>query len=81
MKRLFRRCGHAPGALSPEDQAAVDAFRAMLDALRDPEPWTPDAARTSPSGSAPSWSAPAPDRVTTTGPVMQRKSGCLSGDP
>jgi hypothetical protein len=41
MKRLFRRCGHAPGALSPEDQAAVDAFRAMLAALRDPEPWTP----------------------------------------
>ncbi|SCF72646.1 hypothetical protein [Streptomyces sp. Ncost-T10-10d] len=28
-------------ALSPEDQAAVDAFRAMLTALRTPEPWTP----------------------------------------
>uniref|UniRef100_UPI002F916BEA hypothetical protein n=1 Tax=Streptomyces sp. NBC_01562 TaxID=2975879 RepID=UPI002F916BEA len=41
MKRLFRRCGHAPGALSPEDQAAVDQFRALLAALRDPEPWTP----------------------------------------
>ncbi|WP_121414430.1 hypothetical protein [Streptomyces sp. NBC_00271] len=41
MKRLFRRCGHAPGALSPEDQAAVDQFRAMLAALRDPGPWTP----------------------------------------
>ncbi|MFE4825063.1 hypothetical protein ACFRFU_53925 [Streptomyces sp. NPDC056704] len=41
MKRLFRRCGHVPGALSPEDQAAVDQFRAMLAALRDPEPWTP----------------------------------------
>ncbi|MEH0450139.1 MULTISPECIES: hypothetical protein [unclassified Streptomyces] len=41
MKRLFRGCGHAPGALSPEDQAAVDQFRALLAALRDPEPWTP----------------------------------------
>ncbi|GAA0898039.1 MULTISPECIES: hypothetical protein [Streptomyces violaceusniger group] len=30
MKRLFRRCATAPGALTPEDQAAVDAFRAML---------------------------------------------------
>ncbi|MGX1913622.1 hypothetical protein ACWIID_32985 [Streptomyces phaeochromogenes] len=43
MKRpsLFRRCGHAPGALTPEDQATVDQFRAMLTALRNPEPWTP----------------------------------------
>jgi hypothetical protein len=41
MKRLFRRCGHAPGALSPEDQAAVDQFRALLAALRDMETWTP----------------------------------------
>ncbi|MFE4825240.1 hypothetical protein ACFRFU_54980 [Streptomyces sp. NPDC056704] len=41
MKRLFRRCGHVPGVLSPEDQAAVDQFRALLAALRDPEPWTP----------------------------------------
>ncbi|MET8168884.1 hypothetical protein ACIRPU_40555 [Streptomyces sp. NPDC102259] len=41
MKRLFRRCGHAPGTLSLEDQAAVDQFRALLAALRDPEPWTP----------------------------------------
>jgi hypothetical protein len=41
MKRLFRRCGHTPGAISPEDQAVVDAFREMLAALRDPEPWTP----------------------------------------
>ncbi|MER7050072.1 hypothetical protein ABT391_35150 [Streptomyces jumonjinensis] len=41
MKRcLFRRCGHAPGTLSPEDQAVVDAFRAMLVAVRQPEPWT-----------------------------------------
>lgn len=40
-RRLFRRCGHAPGALSPEDKAAVDQFRALLAALRDPQPWTP----------------------------------------
>jgi hypothetical protein len=44
-RRLFRRCGHAPGALSPEDQAVVDAFRAMLAAVRDPEPWTPGRAQ------------------------------------
>ncbi|WP_331762380.1 hypothetical protein OG612_45265 (plasmid) [Streptomyces sp. NBC_01527] len=41
MKRLFRRCGHAPGALSPEDQAVVDEFRAMLVARKNPKPWTP----------------------------------------
>ncbi|MGW4825440.1 hypothetical protein ACWEP4_42855 [Streptomyces sp. NPDC004227] len=41
MKRFFRRCSHAPGALSLEDQAVVDAFRATLAALRNPEPWTP----------------------------------------
>ncbi|MBT2539742.1 hypothetical protein J7E99_03215 [Streptomyces sp. ISL-44] len=41
MIRRFRRCGHAPGALTPEDQAAVDQFRAMLAAVRSPEPWTP----------------------------------------
>jgi hypothetical protein len=43
MKRpsFFRRCGNAPGALSPEDQAAVDQFRALLAALRDMETWTP----------------------------------------
>ncbi|MFF3350873.1 hypothetical protein [Streptomyces sp. NPDC002779] len=52
MKRLFCRCGHAPGALSPEDQAAVDQFRALLAALGDLQPWTPANARTSPSGSA-----------------------------
>lgn len=47
MKRpsLFRRCGNAPGALSPEDQAVVDQFRAMLTALRNPEPWAPGSAR------------------------------------
>ncbi|WP_331728636.1 hypothetical protein [Streptomyces anulatus] len=41
MIRRFRRCGHAPGAISPEDQAVVDQFRAMLTSLRNPEPWTP----------------------------------------
>ncbi|MER6562105.1 hypothetical protein ABT300_31075 [Streptomyces sp. NPDC001027] len=41
IRRRFRRCGHAPGTLSSEDQRIVDAFRTMLAALRDPEPWTP----------------------------------------
>ncbi|MFJ8229653.1 hypothetical protein ACIQ9E_06780 [Streptomyces sp. NPDC094448] len=42
MKRpLFRRCGTAPGALSPKDQAVLDEFRAMLAAVRTPKPWTP----------------------------------------
>ncbi|MCT9094177.1 hypothetical protein N4G70_35855 [Streptomyces sp. ASQP_92] len=42
MKRpTFRRCGTAPGALSPEDQAVVDQFRAMLTAVRNLQPWTP----------------------------------------
>ncbi|MFJ4633903.1 hypothetical protein [Streptomyces sp. NPDC088847] len=46
MKRpFFRRCGHAPGALSLEDQAVVDEFRAMLTALRHPQPWTPGGAQ------------------------------------
>ncbi|MFG2394623.1 hypothetical protein ACGFYF_37930 [Streptomyces lavendulae] len=41
MIRRFRRCGHAPGALTPEDQAVVDQFRGMLAAVRSPQPWTP----------------------------------------
>ncbi|MCL6293240.1 hypothetical protein [Streptomyces sp. 43Y-GA-1] len=41
MIRRLRRCGHAPGTISPEDQAVVDQFREMLTALRNPEPWTP----------------------------------------
>ncbi|MEU3356523.1 hypothetical protein, partial [Streptomyces sp. NPDC037389] len=45
MIRRFRRCGHNPGVLSAEDQAVVDQFRAMLTALRNPEPWTPGSAR------------------------------------
>lgn len=40
IRRMFRQCGHAPGTLSPEDQAVVDAFRTMLAAVREPEPWT-----------------------------------------
>ncbi|MFE5795540.1 hypothetical protein ACFQ8C_23590 [Streptomyces sp. NPDC056503] len=40
-RRLFRRCAASPGLLSPSDQAAVDAFRAMLAARRSPTPWTP----------------------------------------
>ncbi|MGW1520750.1 hypothetical protein [Streptomyces sp. NPDC002287] len=45
MIRRFRRYGHAPGALTPEDQAVVDQFRAMLAAVRSPEPWTPGSGR------------------------------------
>lgn len=41
IRRMFRRCATGPGTLSPEDQAAVDAFRAMLAARRSPEPWIP----------------------------------------
>ncbi|MEU9083410.1 hypothetical protein [Streptomyces sp. NPDC048357] len=41
MIRRLRRCGHAPGTLTPEDQAAVDQFRTMLTAVRAPQPWTP----------------------------------------
>ncbi|MFF3787553.1 hypothetical protein [Streptomyces sp. NPDC001933] len=41
IRRMFRRCGTVPSTvLAPEDQAVVDAFRAMLAALRSPEPWT-----------------------------------------
>ncbi|MEU6102777.1 hypothetical protein [Streptomyces flaveolus] len=42
---MFRRFGYASGALAPEDQAVVDAFRAMLATLGDPEPWTPGRAQ------------------------------------
>lgn len=41
MIRRFRRCGHVPGTLTPEDQAVVDQFRALLTAVRNPHPWTP----------------------------------------
>ncbi|QIB49523.1 hypothetical protein [Streptomyces aureoverticillatus] len=44
-RRMFCRCGNAPGAPSPEDQAVVDAFRAMLAAVCDPQPWTPGRAQ------------------------------------
>ncbi|MFD8938574.1 hypothetical protein ACFV0R_25545 [Streptomyces sp. NPDC059578] len=46
MSRLFRRCATAPGTvLAPEDQAVVDQFRAMLTAVRNPQPWTPGRAQ------------------------------------
>ncbi|MEU5417473.1 hypothetical protein AB0G91_36090, partial [Streptomyces clavifer] len=44
IRHLFRRCGNAPGDVTPDDQAVVDPFRARLAAiaaLRSPEPWTP----------------------------------------
>ncbi|MBV7674103.1 hypothetical protein STHAL_32160 [Streptomyces halstedii] len=42
IRRMLRRCATRPGTtLAPEDQAAVDAFRATLAALRTPKPWTP----------------------------------------
>ncbi|MEU3400652.1 HIT family protein [Streptomyces filamentosus] len=36
MNRRSRRCGNGPGPLSPDDQAAVDAFLAALAARRSP---------------------------------------------
>ncbi|MFF7566597.1 hypothetical protein ACFZB4_42405 [Streptomyces pseudovenezuelae] len=39
--RPFRRCGHSPSALSPDDQAVVDQCRALLAAWKNPQPWTP----------------------------------------
>ncbi|MEI7029642.1 hypothetical protein [Streptomyces pratensis] len=70
MIRRLRRCGHASGALSPEDQVFVDEFRAMLTALRNPEPWTaPAQPGTSPYGSARSWNARTPGPATTTAPT------------
>lgn len=45
IRRMFRRCGHEPGALAPEDQTVVDAFRSMLAALRTSETWTPGRAQ------------------------------------
>ncbi len=50
MKRLFGRCGHAPGALTPEDQVAVDALHFMIlindlsiDGCRYPPPFSASA--------------------------------------
>jgi hypothetical protein len=40
----FKRCGHGPGELHPDDQVVVDAFRSMLAALKQPEPWQPGTA-------------------------------------
>lgn len=42
MKLPFRRRDTPPGTvLAPEDQAVIDAFRAMLAARKNPQPWTP----------------------------------------
>ncbi|MCY0930857.1 hypothetical protein OTB20_32635 [Streptomyces sp. H27-H1] len=45
IRRMFSSCATTSNAVSPEDQAVVDRFRAMLAAVRNPEPWTPDLAR------------------------------------
>ncbi|MEU4898236.1 hypothetical protein AB0B12_38010 [Streptomyces sp. NPDC044780] len=43
MTRPFlRRCGHGPGELHPADQAVVTAFKTMLEASKQPTPWTED---------------------------------------
>ncbi|MCX4970793.1 hypothetical protein OHA98_39830 [Streptomyces sp. NBC_00654] len=45
IRRMFSRRATLPcTTLSPEDQAAIDAFRAMLAALRTPDPWKPGCA-------------------------------------
>ncbi|MFB7076530.1 hypothetical protein [Streptomyces sp. NPDC056308] len=45
IRRMFGRSGHAPGALTPEDQAVGNAFRAMRAAVRNPGPRTPGRAQ------------------------------------
>ncbi|MDX3605935.1 hypothetical protein ACF07M_32460 [Streptomyces globisporus] len=67
MIRRFRRCGHAPGAITAEDQPVVDQFQAMLTALRNPEPWTPD------TGSA-------RDIAVRVGPFVERAQTRPGGD-
>ncbi|WP_438490744.1 hypothetical protein [Streptomyces sp. S186] len=42
IRRMFRRYAPAP---APEDQAVVDAIRALIAAVRDPELWTPGRAQ------------------------------------
>ncbi|MDK0524831.1 hypothetical protein [Streptomyces sp. ML-6] len=43
---FFRRCGTPPETvLGGEDQAVVDAFRAMLAARKHPQPWMPGGAQ------------------------------------
>lgn len=70
IRRLRRRCGHAPGVISPEDQAVVDEFRAMLTALRpSPGRRAPATPGTSPYASARSWNARTPAPATTTAPT------------
>ncbi|MEV6383141.1 hypothetical protein AB0M31_27490 [Streptomyces sp. NPDC051773] len=43
MKRLFRRCGHAPGALTPRGPGRRRPVPRTLAALRDTQFWTPGA--------------------------------------
>ncbi|WP_329402763.1 hypothetical protein OG523_00955 [Streptomyces virginiae] len=57
MIRRFHRCGHVPGTITTEVQAAVDRFRAMLTAVRPRSPGPPATAMTSPYGWARSSSA------------------------
>ncbi|WP_030592909.1 hypothetical protein [Streptomyces anulatus] len=45
IRRMFSRCVTTSRAVAPEDQAVVDGFRAMLAAVRNPQPWTPDLAQ------------------------------------
>ncbi|MFJ2575152.1 hypothetical protein ACIOYT_32680 [Streptomyces halstedii] len=45
MTARLRSCGHGSGPMRPGDQAVVDQFRAMLTAVRNPEPWTPSSPR------------------------------------
>ncbi|MFJ8982566.1 hypothetical protein [Streptomyces sp. NPDC102282] len=45
IRNLFHRRTTLADALDQEDRAAVFAFRAMLAALRHPEPWKPGCAR------------------------------------
>ncbi|MEE1931206.1 hypothetical protein V1J52_24010 [Streptomyces sp. TRM 70351] len=41
IRRMFSRRATTPNTVPPEDQTVHDAFRAMLAAVRAPQPWTP----------------------------------------
>ncbi|MGC5401723.1 hypothetical protein ACPXCP_39040 [Streptomyces sp. DT20] len=45
IRRMFSRCATTPRAVSPEDQTVAEEFRAMLAAIHNPQPWTPDLAQ------------------------------------
>ncbi|WP_331726585.1 hypothetical protein [Streptomyces uncialis] len=45
IRRMFSHYATTPGTTPPEDQDVIDEFRAMLTAIRNPEPWTPDLAQ------------------------------------